>query len=780
MIAIVVAITISSASQSEEQQVPQTEVVFIASNAPTTQSYPVFEVESDYLEKYLNVSSQRMSETKWNLTFQLNETLAQQLRLCEQNLNGNSQAPCDVPSLRQQWVKDTNISLGEMINDLRELRAVIVQNLTPDVSVSSSTVDYLGGKFNLIVDFSSVEGRVKIGKHSLLLYLPTNTTTSATTGTMTELGAYTLLVEGAINQACYSSINTSDSTWCQSSSGTSTKDSFFVLNVTLPPNNGVNWVSIKTIGKTTGASDKCEITVYNYTSSTWRNRNVTAAACPSASDTTLTYNITTAAEKTNFIQNNRSMRIMSDLNGGSADTLSLNYIEVRVSFTAVVNFSTPTINVTDVFAGDTVNFSTSAMTSSGTLSNYSFEWNATGVSCTGGFQNVTNGSLSLASQSFSVSQLILAACAGKTISWRFFANNSDSTRNNTVTQSALVYSYGVLNVSYSSPTNNTSYNSSSRTFYDNASVVCTGVNAKCGIITATARYNSSGAPTASINTTVGNSPLYIVPSDCAQENATTKYACGASNLGTYIDDVADAFLNGSTSVIWRDGNTTTGIKTSISNSFLDLYVNYSNPGAVASATWITYGNTQNNFSVFDSCITGDVALHIQVDELSNQTSWQCYNYSSSSYDQLGITDGTSVYEESLVWRLTNSTRVSLTNLTSNLSYNVSWLVNYTSISADTRLIDVVFSSSYSQISSNSTEDRLIVMTAPTDSCSYTGGNWVVLGSDNCIVTTSYNLGLNNFTCRGAGTFTLNSAVIGNVTFRLFDSCTRYVNGGLFT
>lgn len=83
---------------------------------------------------------------------------------------------------------------------------------------------------------------------------------------------------------------------------------------------------------------------------------------------------------------------------------------------------------------------------------------------------------------------------------------------------------------------------------------------------------------------------------------------------------------------------------------------------------------------------------------------------------------------------------------------------------------------------NNTGDNSYANTTQTNCVDYgTGGactcpasgNWVVSGSDNCVITSSCNLQRNNLTCTGSGSFIVDGAVIGNITYRSFsNSCVR--------
>ena len=74
----------------------------------------------------------------------------------------------------------------------------------------------------------------------------------------------------------------------------------------------------------------------------------------------------------------------------------------------------------------------------------------------------------------------------------------------------------------------------------------------------------------------------------------------------------------------------------------------------------------------------------------------------------------------------------------------------------------------------------------SDTCTYTSGNWAVDCSDNCEITSNVNLGGNDISIIGTGTFTMNNANItnyGNSHIKGTDSSNkcivRCLNGGCF-
>lgn len=70
-------------------------------------------------------------------------------------------------------------------------------------------------------------------------------------------------------------------------------------------------------------------------------------------------------------------------------------------------------------------------------------------------------------------------------------------------------------------------------------------------------------------------------------------------------------------------------------------------------------------------------------------------------------------------------------------------------------------------------------TSTPNSCTYTSGNWNVIGGDNCTITSNINLGGNNFTIAGPGTFILSGANITNFNYGMIRGgvSASIINGG---
>jgi len=190
------------------------------------------------------------------------------------------------------------------------------------------------------------------------------------------------------------------------------------------------------------------------------------------------------------------------------------YNKIWQLFLQLPTLSNPKINAMEVFAGDAINHTIDIEGASG----YIFSWNGTD-GCSGTWSNSSWTSVSSKTTTGWNVSIPTSNCAGKTIAWKFYANNSQGWSVSDE-QTYQVYKYGWLNVTWavgseinsitctaSSPCQFTQYS----TFNVNATVECEGgTGAKCGSVSGSARYNESSAnPDKLINTTKGATPFFI-------------------------------------------------------------------------------------------------------------------------------------------------------------------------------------------------------------------------------------------------------------------------------
>jgi len=101
-------------------------------------------------------------------------------------------------------------------------------------------------------------------------------------------------------------------------------------------------------------------------------------------------------------------------------------------------------------------------------------------------------------------------------------------------------------------------------------------------------------------------------------------------------------------------------------------------------------------------------------------------------------------------------------------------------------INLVLDGDYAADVSDAINLILGITSAPTDTCTYPGsGNWEVDCADNCVITTSVDIGSNDLIISGTGTFTVDSGgaiQAGGKNQRGTDSVNRCkvytINGGV--
>jgi len=168
----------------------------------------------------------------------------------------------------------------------------------------------------------------------------------------------------------------------------------------------------------------------------------------------------------------------------------------------------------NIFVGDYVKHRAEWRDNSG-LYNYTFSWNATGPSCSQGWQSVSSGSLIGTYNWSEVTLMIPSGCSGKVIGWRFYAKDITGKENVTSIQTYPVYQYGILEVNLTDPYPKIFNESNPKpiplndSFNVTATVTCGGgPGSSCAEITGGVRYNTSIGMTL-VNTTEGVKPMFV-------------------------------------------------------------------------------------------------------------------------------------------------------------------------------------------------------------------------------------------------------------------------------
>src|SRR3990167_10685512 len=165
------------------------------------------------------------------------------------------------------------------------------------------------------------------------LLLPHTTNNPPTSGRVTE-GTYTISTQTALTETCIGQINASDGVWCLENEGTNAFDAYFKTNFTMPAGT-INSVYVTGEGQSTSTSaGTCTLGIFNYTSGAWVTKN--SSSC-TQTDVVLTYNISSSAEKTNFINGGIVQAMFVILSTAVTDDLNLDYMSASVDYTPQSN-----------------------------------------------------------------------------------------------------------------------------------------------------------------------------------------------------------------------------------------------------------------------------------------------------------------------------------------------------------------------------------------------------------------------------------------------------------
>jgi len=91
--------------------------------------------------------------------------------------------------------------------------------------------------------------------------------------------------------------------------------------------------------------------------------------------------------------------------------------------------------------------------------------------------------------------------------------------------------------------------------------------------------------------------------------------------------------------------------------------------------------------------------------------------------------------------------------------DVGWQINVTVPDFASGLKDLFVNATYSGNTENDTETEAINYGTGEDTCTYSSGNWEVDCSDNCVISSDVNVGVNNIVLSGTGSF----YILANIT-----------------
>lgn len=385
-------------------------------------------------------------------------------------------------------------------------------------------------------------------------------------------------------------------------------------------------------------------------------------------------------------------------------------------------------------------------------------------------------------------------------------NSTASTKSTTV--NPLL---GYLSVSINLPSTDPLYVDVNDTFLVNATVTCEGeVGATCGSVEAAVRYNASGSsPDTNVSTTIEDAPLYM--GYLSTHNPVIDEGAGTTDSQNYFlgdSSISSTPIRSYTRFIPTNDMTINEMTFDIANTFGSDYspsitvsictgvsactgTGCTTFNSTWSPTWstgeqtitgtsysVTGGNTYY-VAVVTSAGDGDSNgdyLTIKIDQSATGDYDVYYSLCSGSSDYGDVTLGGEV--------TFNNPNTCSASLTQGTNCTVQWPITFNDENASYEL-DVLFSSGYESISDNNTADKTVLNVTggggppPSDSCTYGGsGAWNVDCTDNCEISTNYDLAGEDITFDGAGLIRVTSDINNYGVTRIQNACVvRLVNGG---
>ena len=416
-----------------------TESTFTASASPNRFSDINISVTNSTLEKYFNITKDRINDTTWKLTISIGEELLTELRMCYNNITSMSYYPegyyCNITELKTKHLKGHNVTDANVTNFINKSRNMPINKTAGNGYSNINTTNYLDGSFTVLLTFNTFGTNISIGLGTIYTFLASTNGNIAYDSAFDELSLDQDSVTAITicDATCLNQTNTSNNVNYTTTGGDQQDDAYFAVNWTVSGNN-VNWAFVTMEGHEEDGINR-ELAIWNWTSSTWINVNTTTGTANV--DSTLRFNITNSL-LLSYDSNGRIRTVFYTSNKDS-NTLEIDYVGLLVSYNASINFTTPSINDTEVFIGESVNHSVVVQTGTGsTLSTYIFSWNATGINCDT-WANSSVISTSGTTANISNVSVIPSACADKNIGYKFYVNNSDRIWNASTTGNYTVY-----------------------------------------------------------------------------------------------------------------------------------------------------------------------------------------------------------------------------------------------------------------------------------------------------------------------------------------------------
>jgi hypothetical protein len=450
--------------------------------------------------------------------------------------------------------------------------------------------------------------------------------------------------------------------------------------------------------------------------------------------------------------NNAQMRLRGEREGG-ADILSVDASLIEVDYTSPQKpqFGTPAINDTgEVFEGEGINHTVS-ISGSPSVDGYIFSWNASGSCDTWTNSSWIDVSGSVTGWNLSI---IPIGCNGKTIGYKFYANNTAGWNSSSIS-TYPVYAYGHLEVDWlsSSAINSTACQESDpcdwsqySTKTANATVTCR--DGACGTVKAAARYNSSGSLMTLISTTEGDSPFYLMGVTYPDyDDRTCGDTWGVSCDGGGSGSFDDAGLNLTGGDCPGEENNAAVQQHNVKDASVNASVVLFGGFLEASCSFMAgdFGGDEDQLHMWyyngsewneppNTVSEYNRSVVFQVNNIEGEHRIRCafcnlYTVTDFCADQIGEIGCFGTYDNDDVNFTVGEgfepdNPQDLGTLNQDESAQANWTVNLTG-SDDTWRIDMNFSSSYSSVLDNNTDDAFVsnVSVVVSYPCPYTSGDW---------------------------------------------------------
>lgn len=568
-----------------------------------------------------------------------------------------------------------------------------------------------------------------------------------------------------VSSSCYSNLSASDNVYCIYTTTGSNYEPFMRFNFTLNQTYGINWIHVSMEQMryvATGTGEDCAFVIANFSAMTWQKFYLTDAT----TEVIGFYNYTGGFS--DIMSGNKIVLMSSAANMDPGEGCAVDFVNVTVGYTSMVNFSGGSTNNSNAMVGEYVNFSINVSTNDNCLLAYRFSSNFSGT-----WENSSWISFDGCNRAAEISYSATAPSAG-TYGWRFYVNSSLGTVNGSNIQ-PFNFSTRKLSANWASASeiNSTRCSEGSPCRYDpsnqfiargNVSCSTNPPGLSCGSISGGVMFNNTASGYAWISTNPGDIPFYVREAS----NPLTDFATLSDGQSYEISYTVNATYPGIRKLIF---NFTSGI--GIENYTEPAYLNVSGESV--------YGNLSVNitFPQAGSLYGADQNATFVINATVNCT--------GTSPDAIcGTVDGRLRYNASSAEPDTSVSETSGSKPFFTISGNpkscgfmvygdtckLSWVVNASGDLYSKWKMDVLFNSSYEQVGSNETGDFTVQINIPPVYSTYVERGFYIAGTGEHSITINLS---RNFTINR--TFYLAWATAPSSTPRSFTFTAELVDNG---